>query len=109
MWTAALITENFCFGGSVDGIWAVSPKRESKVAKITIDNKEYDTDTLSDDAKKALGALQFTEMEIQRLQAQLAAMQTARMVYANGLKQALEKSSSTTPDFSQMGGTIKFS
>ena len=79
------------------------------MAKITIDNKEYDTDALSDDAKKALGALQFTEMEIQRLQAQLAAMQTARMVYANGLKQALEKSNSAVPDLSKMGDTIQFS
>ncbi len=61
------------------------------MAKFTIDGKEYDTDHLSDEAKNALGALQFTEVEIQRLQAKLAAMQTARMAYANGLKQALEK------------------
>lgn len=61
------------------------------MAKITIDNKEYDTDHLSDDAKNALGALQFTEIQIQQLQAKLAAMQTARMAYANGLKQALEQ------------------
>ncbi len=61
------------------------------MAKITIDNKEYDTDHLSDEAKNALGALQFTEIQIQQLQAKLAAMQTARMAYANGLKQALDQ------------------
>jgi hypothetical protein len=61
------------------------------LAKITIDNKEYDTDDLSDEVKNALAALQFTEVQIQQLQAKLAAMQTARMAYATGLKQALEK------------------
>lgn len=74
------------------------------MAKINIDGKEYDTDTLSDEAKNALGALQFTEVEIQRLQAKLAAMQTARMAYANGLKQALEKSAA--PQFTSE--TLKF-
>ena len=79
------------------------------MAKVTIDGKDYDTDTLSEEAKNAIGALQFSEMEIQRLQAQLGAMQTARMVYANALKQALEKSGSATPDLSKMGDTIQFS
>jgi len=79
------------------------------MAKITIDNKEYDTDTLSDEAKNALGALQFSEMEIQRLQAKLAAMQTARMVYANGLKQALEKGVNSGSNISLKGDTIQFS
>ena len=61
--------------------------------KFKIDNTEYDTDTISDEAKAQLGSLQFVEMEIQRLQAKLAAMQTARMAYVGALKQALEKGS----------------
>ncbi len=60
------------------------------MAKIKVDGKDYDTDHISDQAKSALGAMQFTDGEIKRIQATLAAMQTARMVYANRLKQALE-------------------
>ncbi len=78
------------------------------MAKITIDGKEYDTDALSDDAKKALAALQFAEMEMQRLQAKLAAMQTARIAYANGLKQALESGKVKAP-VSLVNDTIQFS
>jgi hypothetical protein len=78
------------------------------MAKINIDNKEYDTETISDEAKKALGALQFVEMEIQRLQATLAAMQTARMVYANGLKLALQNGNAGAP-VSIANDTIQFS
>ena len=78
------------------------------MAKINIDNKEYDTDTISDEAKNTLGALQFTEIEIQRLQARLAAMQTARMAYANSLKQALENGN-TKPPVSVANDTIQFS
>lgn len=74
------------------------------MSKINIDGKEYETDNLSDEARRSLGALQFTEMEIQRLQAKLAAMQTARMAYANGLKQALEKG--VAPQFASE--TLKF-
>ena len=46
---------------------------------ITIDNKEYDFDKLSDEAKAQLVSLQFCDQELQRLQAQAAAYQTARM------------------------------
>ena len=56
---------------------------------ITIDNIEYDTDKLSDEAKAQLVSLQFCDQEIQRLQAQAAAIQTARMAYAKALQSAL--------------------
>lgn len=59
------------------------------MAKIAIDGKEYDTDQLSNEAKQAIGGLQFTEAEIQRLQASLATMRTARVAYARALQQAL--------------------
>ena len=61
------------------------------MAKVTIDDREYDTDALSDEVKNALGSLQFTDMELQRTQAKLAALQTARNVYANAVKQELDK------------------
>ena len=56
---------------------------------IKIDNIDYDTDTLSDEAKAQLISLQFCDQELARLQAQAAAYQTARMAYAKALQEAL--------------------
>ena len=56
---------------------------------ITIDNIDYDTDKLSDEAKAQLISLQFCDQELQRLQAQAAAYQTARMAYAKALNEVL--------------------
>ena len=56
---------------------------------IKIDNIDYDTDTLSDEAKAQLLSLQFCDQELARLQAQAAAYQTARMAYAKALQESL--------------------
>lgn len=56
---------------------------------ITIDNIEYDTANLSDDAKSQLFSIQFCDQELARLQAQAAADQSARMAYAKALNEAL--------------------
>jgi hypothetical protein len=58
---------------------------------ITIDDKDYDTDKFSDEAKTQLTNLQVCDQEIQRLQIQLAIAQTARMAYAKALGEALPK------------------
>jgi Family of unknown function (DUF6447) len=58
---------------------------------IKIDNKDYDTDKLSDEAKSQLINLQVCDQEIKRLQVQLAIAQTARMAYAKALGEALPK------------------
>jgi hypothetical protein len=71
------------------------------MATIKIDNIEYDTDKLSDEAKAQLVSLQFCDQELARLQAQAAAYQTARMAYAKALQAALP----VTP----VGDTLKFS
>ena len=52
---------------------------------IKVDNKEYDVDSLSNEAKAQLGSIQFVDNEIARLQGQLAAMQTARNAYVKAL------------------------
>ena len=49
---------------------------------IKIDNVDYDTDKLSNDAKAQLISMQFCDQELARLQSQAAAYQTARMAYA---------------------------
>ena len=69
--------------------------------KITIDNKEYDLNDLSNDAKAQLVSIQFVDAELARLQAQAAALQTARMAYAKALQDLLP----TLPT----SDTVKFS
>lgn len=59
------------------------------MALIKIDNKDYDTDKLSEDARKQLVNLRLTDQEIQRVQMQLAIAQTARIAYAKALQASL--------------------
>ena len=59
------------------------------MTNIKIDNKEYDFDKLSDEAKAQLVSLQFCDQELQRLQSQAAALQTARQAYAKALQASL--------------------
>jgi len=59
------------------------------MAKVTIDDKEYDTDDMSEDTNAQLLSLQFVSAEIQRLQALTAAMQTAANSYSVALGKAL--------------------
>jgi len=56
---------------------------------IKIDDIDYDTDKLSDEAKAQLISLQFCDQELARLQAQAAALQTARHAYAKALRATL--------------------
>ena len=71
---------------------------------INIDNIEYDADKFSDDAKAQLVSLQFCDQELQRLQAQAAAYQTARMAYAKALQAALP----TPLEQAQASETLQF-
>ncbi|NMM36113.1 MAG: hypothetical protein HHJ09_01185 [Glaciimonas sp.] len=56
---------------------------------IKIDDKDYDLDTLSDEAKAQLASLQFVDAELLRVQAQAAVLQTARLAYSKALQAAL--------------------
>ncbi len=56
---------------------------------IIIDEKEYDTDVLSDEAKAQIVSLQFVDQELQRLNAQAAVLQTARIAYSKALSDLL--------------------
>lgn len=62
---------------------------------ITIDNKEYALDTLSDVVKKDLLKLRAIDREISRLKIQLAIAQTARTVVAGNVKNSLPDQSGT--------------
>jgi hypothetical protein len=65
------------------------PMKETQMATIKIDDKEYDVATLSDEAKNQLASIQFVDSELARLQAKAAALQTARMAYSKALQAAL--------------------
>ncbi len=56
---------------------------------IKIDEKEYDLDQLSEEAKAHLVNIQFVDAELQRLNAQAAVFQTARNAYSKALNEAL--------------------
>lgn len=56
---------------------------------ITIDNKDYEFESLSEEARGQFVSLQFTDSEIAQLQARLAAIQTARNAYAKALNNLL--------------------
>jgi cell division protein ZapA (FtsZ GTPase activity inhibitor) len=78
---------------------------------ITIDGKEYDVETLSDETKAQLGSLQYVDSELARLQAQAAALQTARIAYGRALKQALEEGKASEEDevsIEGLGDSIQF-
>ena len=56
---------------------------------IKIDNKDYDTESLSEEAVAQLTSIQFVDQELARLQAQAAVLQTARIAYSKALNDAL--------------------
>ena len=78
--------------------------KHTNMPTITIDDKLYDVDTLSDEAKEQLQNLQFVDSELARLQAQIAVLQTARMAYAKALQAALP----SVLERAQASETMKF-
>ena len=75
---------------------------------IRINDKEYDFDALSGEARGQFQSLQFVDVEIARLGSQLAVFKTARNAYAMALNNALQ---APTKDASQqfVGDTLKLS
>jgi hypothetical protein len=59
------------------------------MANIKINNVDYDTESLTDEAKQQLQMLVLTDSEIKRLQGQLAIAQTAKNTFAQALVQAV--------------------
>ena len=74
------------------------------MSTVKIDNRDYDLDTLSNEARAQLQSLQFVDSELARLQAQASVLQTARMAYAKALQAALP----TPLELAQAGETFKF-
>lgn len=59
------------------------------MATVTIDDTEYDTDSMSEEALANLKSLQFVDGEIARLNAKASVLSTARNAYASALQQLL--------------------
>ena len=66
------------------------------MAKIKIDDVEYDTDDMSDNAKAQVASLQFNEAHMNRLRNELAIADTAKIAYVNALKRELESTDKDT-------------
>ena len=64
------------------------------MSTVTIDGKEYELESLSDEAKGQLASLQFVDAELVRIQNQAAALQTARAAYGKALNECLEQAES---------------
>ena len=59
--------------------------------KITVDGIEYNSEDLSENGKAQLASLQFLEVQMKKLKAEIAVYQTARNSYAGAMKNELEK------------------
>ena len=68
---------------------------------IKIDDKEYDITTFSEEAKAQLASVQHCDAELKRLQANTAALQTARIAYANALNAVLPEPKSAATFLSE--------
>jgi hypothetical protein len=64
------------------------------MTKITINDTEYETEDLSENARAQLTSLQFVTTELEKLGAMTAALQTARNAYSNALQLELEEPNS---------------
>lgn len=60
---------------------------------ITIDNIDYDTEQMSEDALANLRSIQFVDSELATLQARIAALNTARNAYGVALQELLNDAS----------------
>ena len=59
--------------------------------KITVDGIEYNTEDLSDNGKAQLASLQFLEVQMNKLNAEIAVYETARNSYVSVLKSELNE------------------
>ena len=56
------------------------------MSKISIDNVEYDTESLSQEALAQIQSIRFVDSQLATLQGKIAAMNTARIGYMNALQ-----------------------
>ena len=58
--------------------------------KITVDGIEYNTEDLTDNGKAQLASLQFLEVQMKKIEAEIAVYKTAKTAYTAALRSALK-------------------
>ncbi len=61
------------------------------MSTITIDDKQYEIDKMSDEEKSLVQAMNYCDAKIAETQNQLAALKTAKQAYVNDLGARLQK------------------
>ena len=61
------------------------------MSTITIDEKEYEIEDMSDEQKSLVQAMNYCDAKIAETQNQLAALKTAKQAYVNDLGSRLQK------------------
>tara|TARA_Y100000287_G_scaffold169047_1_gene153679 strand:- start:64 stop:249 length:186 start_codon:yes stop_codon:yes gene_type:complete len=61
------------------------------MSTITIDEKEYEIEDMTDEQKSLVQAMNYCDAKIAETQNQLAALKTARQAYVNDLGSRLKK------------------
>jgi cell division protein ZapA (FtsZ GTPase activity inhibitor) len=61
------------------------------MSTITIDDKKYEIDKMSDEEKSLVQAMNYCDAKIAETQNQLAALKTAKQAYVNDLGARLQK------------------
>ena len=61
------------------------------MALITIDGKDYESDSFSQEGKNLVQSMKFAKAELLRLNAQIAILKTAESSYSKALKAEVEK------------------
>lgn len=74
---------------------------------ITIDNKSYDISDLDENGQAQLRSIRYVEEEITRLQANIAALSTAKLSYTRALIDSINKRHADT-ESNALGETISF-
>lgn len=78
------------------------------MSNVTVDGVEYELDTLSDNAKAQLHSIQYVDAEITRLNAMLAAFQTARLSYGRELAAELGNTENKSDTNVELPETLSF-
>lgn len=73
------------------------------MTQVNINNKSYELESLPENVKAQLASVRYADSEIQRLQAQLAAMQTARNAYYMALTEILANEDPLSGDTIKLG------
>ena len=77
------------------------------MTKVNINGKEYELDSLPQTAQDHFASWRYTEVEIQKTQLLLAALQTAKNAYSQAIANELDLETTDNPEV-DIPGTLTF-